>query len=683
MKILICLCLFLNLAYAGGGPEAVALIVNINDPDSREIANFYAKLRNIPDSNIIYLSNVPKQNTISLAEFRTNILTPIFAAIQKRKIGTKIDYITYSCGFPTRVTFDKQYAKKFHWVANPQASLTGLTYLYKFSANDEKAFLDPNSNNYFRQSRPDIKVDPTIKKATAEDTHSIDQFFAQKRIRDNKRRKEKKQKSQEDIDWEIAGWEQARKDLLAVAKKFPRDPSLHYNLACTQAMCGKLDDAIASLHISIDNGWTNWSHMQGDTDLKQLRERDDFKSLIKKLKEIPLVSLPSMGFSALFGFTKQGQVVKPNLGMNYVISTMLGYTGERGNTVDEIKSYLQKAADADGTHPKGSIYFPLNGDIRSKTREWAVYHCAKLIQEKGIDAQIIRGTIPKNAKNVMGVHAGIATFDWPNSGSTFLPGAIGEHLTSWGAEFDRQGQTKISAWLRAGAAGSSGTISEPYALKFKFPNAFLYVHYINGCSLGESFYQSVASPYELLIIGDALCRPYATFNSISVSDFPKKELTEPVNVTVNAKDPYKIYVAYSNGSAFVSGDSNTPLRLDPKVFPPGYNELSIVCLDKSLIQTRSVLRLPLHVGTEQLLTHCEASIKDKTLSINFTCKNTDNFSKINFLHHGITVASSDQSSGTVTIKHTSIGAGPIQILPVITNAEGRTIYRGAKLDLEW
>ena len=38
-------------------------------------------------------------------------------------------------------------------------------------------------------------------------------------------------------------------------------------------------------------------------------------------------------------------------------------------------------------------------------------------------------------------------FDWKQSGNTLLPGSIAEHLTSWGAEFDRDGQTKISTWF--------------------------------------------------------------------------------------------------------------------------------------------------------------------------------------------------------------------------------------------
>ena len=35
------------------------------------------------------------------------------------------------------------------------------------------------------------------------------------------------------------------------------------------------------------------------------------------------------------------------------------------------------------------------------------------------------------------------------------------------------------------------------------------VHYARGCSLAEAFYQSVYAPYQLMIVGDPLCRPWA------------------------------------------------------------------------------------------------------------------------------------------------------------------------------
>ena len=43
------------------------------------------------------------------------------------------------------------------------------------------------------------------------------------------------------------------------------------------------------------------------------------------------------------------------------------------------------------------------------------------------------------------------------------------------------------------------------------------VHYARGCTLAEAFYQSVRGPYQLLIVGDPLCRPWADIPQVSVA----------------------------------------------------------------------------------------------------------------------------------------------------------------------
>ena len=105
---------------------------------------------------------------------------------------------------------------------------------------------------------------------------------------------------------------------------------------------------------------------------------------------------------------------------------------------------------------------------------------------------------------------GVADFDWKASQSTILPGAICEHFTSFGGDMHAAaGQTPLSEWLRYGAAAASGTVTEPYAIANKFPAPMMQVHYARGCTVAESFYQSVLCPYQLLIVGDPLCRPWA------------------------------------------------------------------------------------------------------------------------------------------------------------------------------
>ena len=133
-------------------------------------------------------------------------------------------------------------------------------------------------------------------------------------------------------------------------------------------------------------------------------------------------------------------------------------------------------------------------------------------------AEVVAGPLPQGRRDVAGLTMGAADFDWAKSGNTILPGAICENLTSLGAVFTPSaGQTPLSAFVRAGAAGSSGTVIEPYALQAKFPHPAIHVHYARGATLAEAFYQAVQSPYQLLVVGDPLCRPWATIPQVTAA----------------------------------------------------------------------------------------------------------------------------------------------------------------------
>ena len=152
---------------------------------------------------------------------------------------------------------------------------------------------------------------------------------------------------------------------------------------------------------------------------------------------------------------------------------MLGVTRGRGNTVDEVLTYLRRSVMADGTRPNGTIYFMWNKDVRSFARDKCFPAVAAQINAAGGHAVVQQGRIPTGAKDVAGMMVGTADFNLAKEGVKILPGAICEHLTSDGGIITPgDGQTPLSEFLRAGAAGASGTVAEPRALQAKFPLAF-------------------------------------------------------------------------------------------------------------------------------------------------------------------------------------------------------------------
>ena len=94
----------------------------------------------------------------------------------------------------------------------------------------------------------------------------------------------------------------------------------------------------------------------------------------------------------------------------------------------------------------------------------------KVLADLGVAAEIVDGVMPMHKNNVQGAMLGAAGFDWKASGSTILPGAICEHFTSYGGIMSSKSeQTPLSEFLRYGAAGASGTVTEPFALPQNSP----------------------------------------------------------------------------------------------------------------------------------------------------------------------------------------------------------------------
>lgn len=289
----------------------------------------------------------------------------------------------------------------------------------------------------------------------------------------------------------------------------------------------------------------------------------------------------------------------PKLGQRYLLSTMLGVTRGRGNSVAEVVRYLSRAAAADGTRPNGTIYFMVNGDIRSKTRDKCYPQVAAELKRRGIRAQVASGRIPSQAKDIAGLMTGTESFDWPASDNVILPGAICEHLTSSGGMLAAHGgQTPLSVFLRAGAAGASGTVIEPRAIQAKFPLPSLHVHYTRGCSLAESFYQSVSGPYQLLIVGDPLCQPWAVRPQVTVAGI---DAAKPTSGTILVTPGGKAAAGQTIGSfeLFVDGRQVTnrvtpgqSVRIDTTQLADGHHELRVVGIHAGAIETQGRQVIP-------------------------------------------------------------------------------------------
>ncbi|TWT89014.1 hypothetical protein Mal64_25050 [Pseudobythopirellula maris] len=307
------------------------------------------------------------------------------------------------------------------------------------------------------------------------------------------------------------------------------------------------------------------------------------------------------------------RVTDPKHGRRYILSTMLGVTTGRGNSVEEVVESLRRAIAAEVSPPDGAYYFMRGERVRTRPRSACFGEAAGLL--RGLGARVVEaeGVLPRGASDVLGLMTGSPKLDLAGTPVGFRPGAIAEHLTSTGGNLMLRGQqTPISELIRAGATGACGTVIEPFAIQAKFPLPSLHVHYRRGCSLAEAFYQSVASPYQLLILGDPLCQPWADRPAIRVEGLPQpaefpasdepfvvqrvldlKAVVTPAGAPPDDAPPEGLAESESRApwELFIDGRlrgrlrSGATVRIDPSGLPPGLHELRCVGYSPDPIET--------------------------------------------------------------------------------------------------
>lgn len=570
-----------------GGAENALIVVNAENADSVAIAQEYTRLRRIPACNVLELHGIPTGPTLPLKQFRDKILTPILLTIQQRGLSDQIDYIVYSAGFPYGVDVSPEMAGKTYpiFVTQP-ASLTGLTYLYQMALSGRPDYLSMDSNWYFRRLKTEHADTPWTEEDNRNETQ-LARLIAQLQTA----RKSQTPAAQEETRKLLTD---ADTILQALRKHHPNNASLLYDLSCVLALQGKPDEAMAMLQTAFGAGWRSATLTEGDADLASLRVREDFKRLLASMRAVPVEMRPAHAFHHAIAWGPIGDPTTEPTGRHYYLSAMLAYTGEKAGTLQEAIEEIRKSVSADGTRPKGTVYFMISTDqARTGPREWAFQPAANALKKLGVQAQVLSGVLPPNRPDVAGAMIGAATFDWKASGSRILPGAFCDHLTSFGGVMTGAGQTLLSEFLRNGAAGACGTVTEPYAMPAKFPNAFLHVYYAGGCSLAEAFYQSVQGPYQQLLVGDPLCRPWAKIPVVTVSGLqPNERVQKPRKLMPHTTGgaPVLRYELYVDGHRRQSCAPNSALNLNPTGLKPGLHEARIVAVAGPLEATgRTIL----------------------------------------------------------------------------------------------
>ena len=355
----------------------------------------------------------------------------------------------------------------------------------------------------------------------------------------------------------------------------------------------------------------------------------------------------------------------------YLVPAMLGYTGLRGNTLEEVLAMIDRSVAVDGTHPAGTFYYMETSDPnRSGPRDPWYPGAVSQMASAGGSAQHLFGNLPTGQHDCLGIMTGLATPAIDGGDFTLLPGAFADHLTSFAATFDTSAQTKMSRWIAKGASGTSGTVEEPCNYRQKFPHARMHVLYFKGLSLGEAWLRSLDwVPYQQLFLGDPLTSPWADFPTVDVPAAPAGPVAGSITLTASA-------VATAAGAAIARLDllvdgvrfqsvlAGQSFALDTTQLADGWHELRVLAYDDTLVRNVGRWIGALEVSNDGLAATLDVATTTGDLATRFDCDvaaTGGTLRELRLVQNGRVVAATASASATLSVFGQNVGAGPVTL----------------------
>ena len=183
-------------------------------------------------------------------------------------------------------------------------------------------------------------------------------------------------------------------------------------------------------------------------------------------------------------------------------------------SVNQAIDLIDRGVAADGKNPDGTAYLVSTSDSNRNVRAKG-YEKTREMMRKLIPTVIVKANSLRKKPDVMFYFTGLASVPDIET-NRYLPGAMADHLTSTGGALLDGSQMSSLKWLEAGATGSYGAVTEPCNFPEKFPvPAIAMAHYLQGETLIEAYWKSVAMPGQGIFIGEPLARPFSGFRSKS------------------------------------------------------------------------------------------------------------------------------------------------------------------------
>ncbi len=186
-------------------------------------------------------------------------------------------------------------------------------------------------------------------------------------------------------------------------------------------------------------------------------------------------------------------------------------------SVPEAMAMIERGMASDHTLAAGAAepamaYLAATPDAARNVRERLFPPSGPVPGVAGFEVARVKSDALPPMRRTLIYQTGLARVPAPLGGE-WLPGALADHLTSYGGQLERpvgEGQMNVLDWIDAGATATYGSVSEPCNHLQKFPHPQVLIQsYAQGVSALEAYWHSVAWPGQGVFVGEPLAAPFA------------------------------------------------------------------------------------------------------------------------------------------------------------------------------
>ncbi len=242
--------------------------------------------------------------------------------------------------------------------------------------------------------------------------------------------------------------------------------------------------------------------------------------------ECSLASGSTSAYAASEGIFRQTPPI--NAGSNSWLTILLTATN-----LAKAKALVDLGRASDSTFPTQTVFLAKSTDSVRNLRHLQADNAILNTRLRGNPRVVLtNASTPAGLGLMLGLQTGVQIFGMP--ALTVSPGAMMDNLTSFGGFlFEYSEHTTALDFINQGATASYGTVIEPCAYEAKFPDPQNYFYQARGFSVAESYYQSVANPYQGILVGEPLAAPFAVPASGNWIGLPEAAaLTGTTNLSV-------------------------------------------------------------------------------------------------------------------------------------------------------